>query len=401
MTAPVEGSAKSARDAQQWWLLVATTIAVIGDAILGPFYPALFEQSFGVTDPQHVGTYLAATCLTVMVTFPFWAWVEKHVPTLWLLVFTQLAAGVLGILSSRASDLVSFWLLSLAMLVFRGSYLLIYPYLMRIQHKEKHAHLIGILSVVVHLGGITGATFGGWLVQSFNPQRAFLFMALGDFIQIAGCLWLLTRWPLGEMPTEAAPGTPPKRAPAGYLLKLCIVHVIFYFSAFLGRPFFAEFWSDQTSIDSALTSGMVFAIPGWIAVLCVWAQRKYGDRSYSLTQLLLIGIAGLCLQMVPHPVAIIVARCVFGFALFYLMVRLDLLMFEASTPEAFAIDFSRINFSQQLGVLLAFYGAGALVAHQGLVAPLVVGVIGFAITVPLCTRLLAPRRSEEKGLAAP
>jgi predicted MFS family arabinose efflux permease len=398
MTAPVDGAPESARDAQQWWLLVATAIAVIGDTMLGPFYPNLFARSFGVTDPQHVGLYLAATCLTVMIVFPFWAWLEKRVPTLWLLVFTQFAAGVLGILSSAASDLVSFWVLSLGMLVFRGSYLLIYPYLMRIQHQQKHAQLIGILSVIVHLGGITGATFGGWMLQSFDPQRAFLFMALGDFIQIGGCLWLLMRWPLDSLPTAAAPGTPPKRAPAGYLLRLCIVHVVFYFSVFLGRPFFADFWAFQTHLDSSLVSGMAFAIPGWIAVLCVWAQRKYGERSYSLTHLLLIGMAGLCLQMVPHPAAIIVARCLFGFALFYLMVRLDLLLFEASTPEAFAIDFSHINFSQQLGVLLAFYAAGSLVAHQGLVAPLVVGVFGFALTVPMCLRLLGPRSSDRKAL---
>jgi MFS family permease len=404
LAAPAAGtSLASARDAQQWWLLVATAVAVVSDTMLGPFYPRLFAQAFGVTDPQHVGTYLAATCLTVMVAFPFWAWVEKRVPTLWLLVFTQLAAGLLSLVCSTVTGLVSFWSISLTMIAFKGSYLLIYPYLMRIQHKEKHAQLIGILTVIVHLGGITGATFGGFVLESFTPQRAFLFMALGDFVQIGGCIWLLLRWPVSELPSspKTRDGSAPKPVPTSFLLKLCLVMVVFYFSAFLGRPFFAEYWTDRAHNESALLSGLVFSIPGWISVGCVWHERKFGAKNYTLPGLLAVGIVGIGLQLLPHPVAIILGRVVFGFSLFYLMVKLDLLLFEASTPESYAVDFSRINFCQQLGVLVAFYVAGALVAQRGLWAPIALGVFGFAVTALLCARLLPTRTSEQKDLASP
>ena len=51
-------------------LVLMTVIAVVSDSMLHPFYPQYFAVVLGVTDPRHVGLYIAACSLTVMLAFP-------------------------------------------------------------------------------------------------------------------------------------------------------------------------------------------------------------------------------------------------------------------------------------------------------------------------------------------
>ena len=83
--------------AQRRALILTTLIAVVSDAMLIPFYPKLFREAFAVTDPRHVGSYLAATCLTVILALPLWARLERRVSTLRLLVVAQAFAGLLSL----------------------------------------------------------------------------------------------------------------------------------------------------------------------------------------------------------------------------------------------------------------------------------------------------------------
>jgi len=92
-----------------------------------------------------------------MLAFPLWAAAAKHIPMLRLLIYTQFAAGVLSILCYESDSLPDFWFVSLLMQVFKGSYLLIYPFVMSLEHKDRHGGTIGLLSVIVHLGAIAGA----------------------------------------------------------------------------------------------------------------------------------------------------------------------------------------------------------------------------------------------------
>lgn len=48
-------------------LLTLSTLAVVGDAVLLPFYPQYFASRFGVEDARLVGNYLAALCLVVIL----------------------------------------------------------------------------------------------------------------------------------------------------------------------------------------------------------------------------------------------------------------------------------------------------------------------------------------------
>lgn len=375
-------------------LVGMTAVAVISDTMLQPFYPQYFAARFGVSDPVHVGVYIAALCLTAMLSLPLWARVARRVPVLLLLVYTQLAAGLLSLGSSVVGTVVEFWLVSLAMIVFKASYLLIYPYIMSLEDKENHAATVGLLSIVVHFGGIAGALAGGSVLQLASPAQVFVAMALGDFVQMAMCAVLLWRGAhrLQTQPEpEAAPGS------GGAVWRLGALMLLFYFSEYLIVPFFALYWQQASGLSSALVSGMVFAIPGAMALWALWHNRRVderGGRRYDgVNACLLLGLAGLLLQASPWLPVLLLGRCLFGWALFQLMVRLDVLLFAISSPQSYAADYSKINICQNVGVLSASFVAGKLVAGSGLAAPFWLAAAGFVATL-VAFPLLAPRERE-------
>lgn len=376
-------------------LLTLSTLAVVGDAVLLPFYPQYFASRFGVADARLVGNYLAALCLVVMLALPLWARLARRVELLRLLPFTQLAAALLCVACYAADSMLLFWLASLAMVGCKSSYLLIYPRLMSQAAPQEHAGLIGLLSVIVHFGGIAGALLGGVLLGLLPARHAFLLMALADLAQMGLCLWLL-RAPLPALPVAAAPassaGEPAPQA-AGGLWRLGLLMLLFYCSAYLVRGFFALYWQQQSGLDNSTLAAAVFALPALLALLGLWhnrrRQRLARPAAGSTRSLLLLGAGGLLLQALPQLPLLLLGRCLFGWALFQLTVRLDLQLFRLSTPLHYARDYSRINLCQNLGVLLSSSAAGALVASYGLAAPFVAAALGLLLCL-LAYPLLLP-----------
>lgn len=391
----------------KFFLVSMTVVAVVSDTMLHPFYPQFFASAFGMTDAQHVGLYIGACCFTVMIAFPFWAFVAKKVPTLQLLVYTQLAAGLLSICCYWPDSLLEFWLVSLSMLVFKGSYLLIYPYVMSLEHKEKHVGTIGLLSVVVHFGAILGSLLGG-LALVLAPRQIFFVMAGGDFLQTLMCLFLIKqRSPTTQARTLVTEQAPPRATdllPKNFVYKLGAIMLVFYFSVYLSRPFFSLYWESISAFDSKIVSGFVFAIPGVVALVALWLNRRRNNQvsAYNgIVPAILLGICGLLLQASPQEAVVLIGRCIFGWALFQSTVRLDLLLFELSTPESYATDFSKIHFFQNLGVLVSSFAAGSLVVSYGLQIPFIGAAVGLVLTVMLYRHLLkAEVKSANSVMAA-
>ncbi|MFY0992193.1 MFS transporter [Halomonas sp. C05BenzN] len=369
------------------WLVAVTAVAVVSDAMLLPFYPQFFAERFGVADPSHVGGYLAMSCLVVMLALPVWARLARRLGTLRLLIATQLVAGGLSLSCAVITSLPWFWGLSLAMLVAKASYLLVYPYLMHFAPRDRHASLIGLLSVVVHAGGILGAVIGGLVLEHWQAAQVFRVMAVSDALQVAVCLLLLRR---GRAP-HAAPATPPAPGTSGAILRLGLVMLLFTFSATLARPFFAQYWALASGLPGEVLAGAVFAIPGGVAVALLALDllgRRPGGEAIVLP--LAIGLTGLLLQASGEIAAILAGRVLFGWALFRVTVRLEVRLFQLSTPARYASDFSKIHVFQGLGVLVASWGAGRLVDAQGLASPFLVAALGFALCA-LAHRLLLAR----------
>lgn len=378
-------------------LIGITVIAVVSDSMLIPFYPQFFAVVFDIHDAEYVGIYLAAYCFAVMLALPLWARAAKSIPTLTLLVYTQLAAGVLSILCYWASTPLIFWVLSLSMLAFKASYLLVYPLVMSLEDKSRHGGTIGLLSVIVNFGAILGALVGGAVLQWFDPRWAFVIMAVGDFLQTGVCLWLIRIQP---KPAKAAVNENEGRVDDGHTLqhpvkyrmnlgmlsRVSLVMLVFYFSAYLIYHFFVQYWQSVSPFDGELVSGLVFAIPALMALMGLVVNHRRAKQVGAFEGVngaLILGIAGLLLQAVDQPWIILVGRCLFGWALFQAVVRLDLMLFELSTPKQYASDFSKVRFSQSLGVLLASYVAGFLNAHYGLSVMFFVAALGFVATIAL------------------
>ncbi len=369
------------------FLIIMTLVAVISDYLLHPFYPQFFEARFGVTDPKYVGYYFAAICFMVMIAFPFWAYISKRVAELNILVYTQLIAGVLALYCYWTTSYINFWIVSLVMILFKGSYLLVYPYILKIITKKEHPTTIGILSVIVHLGGILGAVIGGLTVDLIDASYIFLIMALGDFTQMGMSAYLLKS---KKYDTSRRKETKKKETidkeiiPKGFILKIGITTLLLYASGFITRPFFSSYWEHIKTYDNTFISGVVYALPGFVALLVLWWDIKTkGTKSSSIAIPLCIGVIGLLAQGTLVPAIVIFGRIVYGWAVFRAIVRFDVLLFESSTPDTYAIDYSKVHFFQNFGVLISSFLVGILVDQYGLEIPFTIAVIGFVATLGL------------------
>ncbi len=371
------------------FLIIMTLVAVISDYLLHPFYPQFFQARFGVTDPKWVGYYFGAICLMVMISFPFWAYVSKKITELKILVYTQCIAGILAMFCYWTNSYINFWIISLVMILFKGSYLLVYPYILKIITKKEHPGTIGLLSVVVHLGGILGAVIGGLTVDFIDASYIFLIMAIGDFIQMGMSIYLLRSDMYDtsiSLEAQSTAQTDKKMMPKGFILKIGLITMILYFSDFLIRPFFSSYWESISGYDSMWISGIIYAIPGFVALIALWvnSKRKVSNNGFQgIISVLLFGAIGLLLQGIPFEAIVVLGRIIYGYAIFQGVVKFDVLLFEMSTPESYAVDYSKVHFFQNLGVLISSFSVGLLVDNHGLHIPFMVAFVGFIITLVL------------------
>ncbi len=382
LTSALQAGDPGLRGAQRKALIITTAVAVISDATLIPFYPQLFEQAFGVRDPWHVGVYLAATCLVAMGALPVWARLERRFSTLRLLLWGQAGAGLLGLACHRNEDLLGFWVLSLAMIAFKCSYLLVYPYVMRLTGEDGREDTIGLLTVIVHLGGIAGAAAGGAILEVLQPRHLFVVMAAGDFLQMGVCVGLVLAGAMAPEEEVEAEVSQPLRwwDPRSAMTRLALVMAVFYGAVFVVRPFFVPWWELQAPGRGPMVAGFVFALPAFMSLVSVAARRLGRPLRVGMASWLLVGFAGLALQAVPWAPAVLVGRAAFGLSVFAVMVQLDVDLFERSRPADFARNFSFMNIAQQLGVLVSFYAAGSVVASGGLQWPWYLACGGFLLT---------------------
>ena len=130
----------------------------------------------------------------------------------------------------------------------------------------------------------------------------------------------------------------------------------------------------------------MYAIPGFVALMALWinTKRKQSDNQFgAIIPILVLGILGLLLQGIPDTTTIIVGRIIYGWAIFQGVVKFDVLLFELSTPDSYAMDYSKVHFFQNLGVLLSSFSVGLLVEYNGLQIPFIIALGGFVITLLL------------------
>jgi len=400
-------------------IIIMSALGMMSDTVLIGFYPQFFDMRYGHTDQVHTGMYVAAISIAVMCTLPVWVRVAKRFEPMSLIGFTQCIAGLLCLSAIWAETLTQYWMLTMLMFMFKSSYLLMFPYLMRIVSSDEHSRTIALLSVVVHISGILAAASGGYILQHLGASAALVLMASGDFCQMGITLWLNRTnriIKVNESQTEKAetvqdtavlladaetayavvtsasdrPATKQTSSHKGFLhltkeiLMLSLIMFVFDFSAYLIRPFFSEYWIYATGHKDQTLAGLIFAIPGLAAVVALIVKHRLNEkatrRNENLSWNLLLSLVGLYLQSVPFDIAIVMGRCLYGWGLFQVAVKLEVSLFSISRKEDYAHHFSITNFFQNLGVLISSWCAGyivSLISHQ---AVFLIAAAGIALT---------------------
>lgn len=384
-------------------LILLILVADISDTLLLPFYPQFFSKVFAINSPQHVGAYIAACCFVVMFSFPLWAKVAKYINELHLWLYTQMISAVLAIGCFYTTSITEFWLLSLLMLFFKASYLLVYPYIIKQEAKDKHLAMVGLFAVILHFGSIAGAFLGGIILTSDNPQSAYLVMAATDVIQTVICLYLISLGAVAWRPYEGGSNAKVIKATVvtsnngitlskekflpSYIIKLGLITLLVYMSAFLIRPFFASYWQSVSQSSNEILSSVIYSITAWVALLGLWynyrQQKKSASSCHKKTIMLslCLCIIGLFLQGIENIPSIILGRCLFGWGMFQTTVHLQTLLFSLSQPAQYNRDYSNIHFFQNIGLLLSAFAVGTLVEYTSIHNTFTFAVVGFALTV--------------------
>lgn len=387
----------------RYCLIALTLISVVCDTLLLPFYPQFFAQEYQQTSPEHVGWFVAACCATVMLSFPLWAKLARRVSELHIWVVTQVIAAVFGVLCFSAQTLWQFWLFAQLMLAFKASYLLIYPYVLRLEARHTHLGLVGLFSVLMHFGAIGGALIGGVLFTQFSPRYAFLISAAGDLVQVALCLWLIGYTQAPYRQTSLSSDTPRARIPA-FIWRFALVSMVVYFSAFLARPFFATHWLSIDPAASELGAGVIYAIPAGMALLMlVFNHYRRGiplatwERQRTFAASLGAAAVGLWLQGFFSPELVIAGRLLLGIAMFQVTVLLEVMLFARSEPAFYASDFAKVHLFQNIGIIGASFAAGSLVSYAGTTATFQAAALGFLIIFILFTGWLLLARQQNSA----
>ncbi|MFP8967672.1 MFS transporter [Pokkaliibacter sp. CJK22405] len=400
-------------------VLLMTGCGVVSDSLLIAFYPQFFGNRYGMTDPVWIGSYMAGISIAVMCALPVWARLARHIETIHLLIGTQFIAGCLCLLSIWAPTANSYAALSISMFVIKASYLLMFPYLMRLETPERHSDTVAMLSVVIHMAMIFAATIGGWILEYLGPSQCIALMALGDFIQMGLSLWLLKSGRIvataaadreqarqeqadkaraeeaasaSENLTETlATDTPvtlshtPILNPWVALIGLSVLMLIFNFSAYVSRPFFSVYWQEQSGISDTTVSGLVFAIPGMMALAGLLVNRKLGKvwqhrLGHTATNMVITAV-GLLLQGSEQTALLLLGQMLYGWGLFQLIVRIEVSLFRISKPSNYARDFAITNLFQKVGALLSSFGAGVIVESIGAQMTFFAAVAGFLVAL--------------------
>ncbi len=357
-------------------------IAVWAESLLVPFYPQFFSERFAIDEASHTGYYFSACRLALLIGFPIWALISQKIKPLKLLALCQAVAGGLSLLCYWAPSLSWFWTLSIAMVLFKSSYLLMYPLLMEHGEKTHQARTIGSLSMLIHLAIVLSTLFSGFLFKHWNPQSAFLLIGVADFIQMAVSIWLIGKIQQRTTNEHKAETTQENQTRLGSFLGVAF---LFFLGSTLIRPYFTSFMETQYMLDT-VELALLFGIPNLMALLSFPLFHRLFSQIKGVQLIfpsLVLACVGLLLQALPQFAWVIVGRIVFGGALFFAQVGIDLQLFQGSSPSSYTKRYSQLHIFQNLGLLLAPFIGGLIVEHFGYASAFQLGALVLMLAIPL------------------
>lgn len=356
-------------------LFLCIFLAVFTEVLLSPFYPQFFRQVFGVEDLSYTGYYIFICRLTVVLCAPIWGLLSRRFAVKQLLVVGQSGAALMTVLLGTSQTIEQFITFSVMLLLFKSSYLLVYPLIVELAGKGQRSAIAGTYQAVFH-GAIIAATLvGAWMVNLEAPLFLFYWIAIADLIQLGLCFLFLRNIPASSTMSTDAVSLPVKQAGFGFIGAIGLTVLTFQLANNLVRPFFTEYVTVPQPFGVSLqTSSVLFLIPSVMAIAAMPYIRKVAQPE-RLPMLYSIGLGLLILSLYLQgstselPI-LVLSRVVYGFMLAVTQAVLELQLFEHSSQNRLHYHYSLVTAFANLGHLGAPLLASYLVNTYSLAAPL-------------------------------
>lgn len=383
-------------------LYTMALMAVLADSMLIPFYPQFFEQVYQEHSLLLTGIFIAICRLAMIISFPFWSWLTKHVDPLKILSFTQGGAGIICIICSFTTTLNYFFVCTIVIELLKSSYLLIYPYLVKTSGKEKRVAAISGISIILNMGIVLSTLTGGYFMEYLEPRHTLILVGCMDILQMLLSRYILSRNLHKNVTEKTEEEDKEESLPFSGMKKLvliCMITLLFYFSMVIIRPYYTLFLTDLYGSSMSMTSAaLIFIIPNIVA-LCIAPFTIRIVSGYQLPALLLAScglmIIGIGMQIFAGiPSMLIGGRIIYGAGIFICEVIMDMMVFNLSTDKTIFKYYSYINVVQSVSVLSAPLIAGSLISSFGQY-PLFISALAATVGMSLLVLPLAFQRKKE------
>jgi DHA1 family multidrug resistance protein-like MFS transporter len=383
-------------------LFLCVFLYVFTETLLSPFYPQFFSKVFGVEDLAYSGHYVFVCRLTVVACAPLWGLLSRRFEVRRLLLVGQAGAAVFTALLATAETAGQFLALSVALLAFKSSYLLVYSLIVELSGRDGAPAAAGGYGATFHAAIIASTLVGAFMVGMENPLKLFYVVAAADLLQLALCLRVL-RPASGERPVRSPSASGAAGGQLGFLLAIGLIIFTFHFANNTIRPYFTQYAERGFSL-SLEASGVLFLIPSVMAILALPFVKRLA-RPGRLPRLYAIGLAtlaaGLALQGLAGGLATLLAgRALYDFFLAISQAALELRLFGASGDDRLHLNYGVAVAFQNAGLLAAPLLASSLVGSHGLASPLLAAAALCAANLVLA-RLTVFREAAPAGTRTP
>jgi MFS transporter, DHA1 family, multidrug resistance protein len=375
-----DGALHPGRATAQFSLLGCIFLGLFTEVLLSPYYPQFFRQVFGIEHYGFTGLYLFVCRLTVLLFSPLWGWLSRKVEVKRLLFAGQLGTAAATALLATAGQPETFLLLTILLLMFKSSYMLMYPMLMELGGVGGQAASAARFHAVHHAAMLLAALGGAHILRLEEPLSLFYVAAAADVVQLLICVWALRGW------NALLPRQPEKsdRLPLRQLLhnrhvlRIGLLFLTLVMANQIVRPYFTPYVEMAFGM-STTAAGMLFLLPHALALLLLPFLRILSS-SGRLGLLYGLGLSamavGLILQSVASGLALlIIGRMLYGLFLAVTMAVLDILLFERQRSTGAVMAFSMIVSFQTAGELAAPLLSSTLVQLFDLHVPLVAAAV--------------------------
>ncbi|MDR6553497.1 MFS transporter [Paenibacillus qinlingensis] len=378
-----QAPSRRSRTGMQAALLGCMFLGLFTEVLLSPYYPQFFHQVFGIEDYSYTGLYLFVCRLTVVLCSPLWGWLTRKWEAKRLLLIGQAGTALSTALLAQADSATEFLILTICLLIFKSSYMLIYPIIMELSDNGAQAGSAAKFHAVHHTAVLIAALAGAHMLQMEHPLTLFYGAAAADVIQLCVCVVVLWGWNSAAKKDDRRESGGSKGLLRNLLHDRTIVMLGLLFLTLtianqVVRPFFTPYVEKDFGLSIEL-AGLLFLLPHVCALILLPFLRSLAKPG-RLPVAYMVGVGAMAIGLISQGMTesiggLIAGRILYGMFLAITMAVLDVILFGRQQGASAAIAFSVMVSFQTAGELLSPLISSFLSIQVGLNAPLLAAAL--------------------------